>query len=107
MARQKTWRCFHCDTVFHSRHYAAEHFGHDESDTPACKLTGSEGHLITHIRKLEGELRAYRNEDSDLMRAWMAKESEIREAIVRSEERGYDKGVQEAKAMFEAKGGAT
>lgn len=97
-----TWRCFHCDTVFTNRKHAAEHFGRDEGSTPACKLTHSEGHLVTLIRKLEAELESYRREDSDILRAWMSKEAENREAVRRAEERGYDKGVQEAKRMFEA-----
>lgn len=101
MGNRKTWRCYHCDTVFLNPAHAAEHFGPDETTTPACKLSLSEGHLVTYIRKLEEELRRHRNEDSDILRACYSKDAEHREAVQRAEERGYDRGVQEAKAMFE------
>ncbi len=97
----ESWKCFHCNTVFTNPKHAAEHFGRHEGSTPACKLTHSEGHLVTYIRKLERELESYRIEDSDILRAWCSKEAESREAVRRAEERGYDKGVQEAKVMFE------
>lgn len=102
MSARKSWRCFHCDTVFLNPKHAAEHFGEDEGSLPACKLTNSEGHLITYIRKLEKELAAHRREDSDVLRAMYAKESEQTEAVRRAEERGYDRGVQEAKRLQES-----
>ena len=99
--KRKSWRCFHCDTVFTNPKHAAEHFGLDESATPACRLSHSEGHLITYIRKLERELEAHRRDDSDILRAMHAREAEQREAVIRAEERGYNRGVQDAKKMFE------
>lgn len=102
MSLRKKWRCFHCDTVFTNPAHAAEHFGRGETSTPACKLTHSEGHLIAYIRKLEAENHQHRLEDSDILRAMYAAEAEWREKVRRAEERGYDRGVQEAKRMFEA-----
>lgn len=99
--KRKTWRCFHCDEVFTNPRHAAEHFGYEEGFTPACKLSISEGHLITYIRKLEAEINRHRREDSDVLRAMHAREAEQFEAVRRAEERGYDRGVQEAKRMFE------
>jgi hypothetical protein len=99
------WRCFHCNEVFTNPKHAREHFGAEEGATPACKLTHSEGHLVTYIRKLEDELASYRREDSDALRAMHAREAEQHEAVRRAEERGYDKGVQEAKRMFEEEHG--
>lgn len=101
MNNRKTWRCFHCDTNFTNAAHAAEHFGRDEGATPACRLSHSEGHLIAYIRKLEAELQTHRAEDSDILRAMYSREAEQREAVRRAEECGYDKGVQEAKAMFD------
>lgn len=101
MSKRKTWRCFHCDTVFFNPKHAAEHFGADERSTLACKLTNSEGHLITYIRKLENELSRYRGEDSDILRAMLSLEAEHREKIIRAEERGYNKGVLDASAIGE------
>lgn len=89
----KSWRCFHCDEVFTSRQYAAEHFGFDEGATPACKISGHEGHLVTYIRKLEAELASYRAESDSITLAWFAKESEHVQAMLREEEKGFARGV--------------
>ncbi len=101
IAEKETWRCFHCDEVFTSRKYAAEHFGSDEGDTPACRLSHSDGHLVTLIRKLQRELASYRREDNHILRAWDARVMEGVDAIRKAEERGFDRGVQDAKKMFE------
>jgi hypothetical protein len=93
----KTWRCFHCDTVFTNPAHAREHFGVHEGDTPACKLTHFEGHLVTYIRKLEKELASYRVEDSDILRAMMALEAEHSAALIREEEKGFARGVADMK----------
>jgi hypothetical protein len=97
MPKRKTWRCFHCNTLFTNPKHAAEHFGAHEGATPACKLSNSEGHLVTYIRKLEAELEVHRREDSDVLRAMYAKEAEHREALVRAEEKGYNRGVLDMK----------
>jgi len=97
----ETWRCFHCDVVFTNRRHAAEHFGAEESDVPACRLSHSEGHLITYIRKLQRELASYRREDNLILRAWDAKVMEGVNAVRRAEETGFNRGVQDAKKMFE------
>lgn len=93
----KEWRCFHCDMVFTNRDHAAEHFGVGEHDTPACKLSHTEGHLITYIRKLQGELQEYRAEDNDLLRAMLSLESEHQQALIREEEKGFARGVADMK----------
>lgn len=95
---RKQWRCFFCDEVFTGFKQAAEHFGVDdacEADIPACKLTAHEGHLITYIRKLEKELRRYMTEDSDVMRSIQTLEADHRQALIRAEEAGYNKGVRD------------
>lgn len=89
------WRCFHCDEVFTNPEHAQEHFGREESSAPACKIRGSEGHLITYIRRLEAELATYRNDSDLITRAWMAKEAEHSEALRREEEKGYARGVRD------------
>lgn len=96
MNDRKKWRCFFCDQVFTSRAAAAEHFGCDdacEADIPACQIARHEGHLVTYIRKLENELRRYMSEDSDVMRSIMTLEVEHRQALIRADEEGFNKGV--------------
>lgn len=90
------WRCFHCDEVFYSRETAAEHFGYDESCTPACKLSGTARHLVSIIRDQERELRSYRSEDTKLLRAIWSMEADNRQALIREEEKGYNRGVRDA-----------
>lgn len=95
---KKQWRCFFCDEVFTRLKDAAEHFGRDdacEADVPACKLSAAHGHLVHYIRKLEDELRRYQTEDSDVMRAMYSLEADHRQALIRAEEAGYNKGVRD------------
>lgn len=98
MAR-KQWRCFHCDELFFSRKLAAEHFGANDYETPACRLASHEGHLVTYIRKLEEELGRYRAEDSDVLRSIFSMEADHRQALIRAEEIGYGKGVRDGLLM--------
>jgi hypothetical protein len=92
---RKQWRCFHCDEVFTGRRFAGEHFGKD-GDFPACKIKSHEGHLVHYIRTLEDQLERYRNEDSDVMRSMYALEADHRQALIRAEEEGYNRGVRDA-----------
>lgn len=94
MAR-KQWRCFHCDEVFKSRCCAAKHFGSFDDSMPACMIAAHEGHLVAYIRKLEDNLASYRLEDSDVMRSLMTLEVYHRQALIRAEEDGYNKGVRD------------
>lgn len=98
---RKRWRCFHCAEVFTSFKWAREHFGEDQGDMPACQLKSYEGHLVTYIRKLEDDLAMYRAEDSDVMRSIMSLEADHRQALIRAEEDGYNKGVRDMRAQAE------
>lgn len=98
---RKRWRCFHCDDVFTSFKLAREHFGANEMEAPACKLASHEGHLVTYIRKLEDELAQYRAEDSHVMRSIWSLEADQRQALIRAEEDGYNKGVRDMRAEAE------
>jgi len=80
------WRCFHCDEVFVDQQRAAAHFGNYES-APACKISDED------VRKLEQELARYRNEDSDLDRAYHAMQADHAVALRREEEKGYARGL--------------
>jgi hypothetical protein len=90
---RKQWRCFHCDEVFTSEKYAREHFGFDQFQTPACKLTQAEGHLIGYIRKLEAELDEHRSESHATLLAAYSYHIDAQASARQAEERGYDKGV--------------
>ena len=94
----KQWRCFHCDEVFTGRKFAAQHFGFQCDTIPACQIKAHEGHLVTYIRRLENENARHRQEDSDVLRSIMTLEADHRQELIRSEEDGYNKGVQDARA---------
>lgn len=91
---RKRWRCFHCDTVFTNKRCAAVHFGADEAGTCACVLP-HEAHLVEHIRDLETQLASYRCDDSKIMRSIMTLEADHRQALIRAEEEGYNRGVRD------------
>jgi hypothetical protein len=97
----QSWRCYHCDVVFTNRNHAAEHFGEDESATVACKLSRTDGHFVTLVRELQRELATYRREDNHVLRAWHSREADHADAARRAEEDGYNRGVIEAKKMFQ------
>lgn len=101
MAR-KQWRCFHCDEVFTNPTCAANHFGTSEEAEAACRIKAHEGHLVRYIRKLEDDLWAYRAEDSDIARSIMTLEADHRQALIRAEEEGYNRGVRDMTAEMAA-----
>lgn len=96
---RKQWRCFHCDVVFTSRRCAAEHFGADQGAEAACKLVGFEGHLVARIRDLEDQLARYRADDSDILRALYTQQADHQRALRHEEEKGYERGVRDMKAL--------
>lgn len=100
-AGRKSWRCFHCGDVFLNPRHAASHFGIDELQTPGCVavLRGGESHLLDRIRDLQEQMRRFLDEDSDVMRWAAAKASDHAQALIREEERGYAKGVNDVLAM--------
>lgn len=92
------WRCFHCNEIFTNPKHAAEHFGVDETSTPGCRLTATEGHLVTYIRRLEKDLDEYRDDRHPLILAHLSDESARRLALQREEEVGYARGVLDSEA---------
>jgi len=95
--KQRQWRCFHCDALFTSAKTAAVHFGASEVSKAACQLKDYEEHLVVYIRELEARLDGYIAEDSHVMRAIYMMEADHRQALIRAEEQGYNKGVQDAR----------
>lgn len=102
--RKVFWRCFHCGETFTKaqERWAREHFGDDEGERPVCQMRlPGEHHLLTALRKAQRELRRYRSEDTDLMRAIYAMRSDHAAALRSEEERGYSKGVADMTAEAE------
>jgi hypothetical protein len=99
MNMRKQWRCFHCDELFISRKRAADHFGAEPADPPACKLRSHEVHILVALRKAQEELASYRTDDSDLMRSIYSLEDDSRRAVIKAEQAGYDKGVKDMRDL--------
>jgi hypothetical protein len=60
--------------------------------------------LLTALRSAQDELARYRAEDTDLMRAIWAMQSDHATALRREEERGYEKGLRDGMALSAASG---
>lgn len=87
----KEWRCFHCDEVFTSEADAALHFGSSEIETAACKVDAEK------LRELERELWQWREECTPLHNQIAALQSEILTRERRAEEKGYQRGLDDAR----------
>lgn len=96
------WRCFHCDEVFTNWVEARNHFGYTPNDgPPSCKTTRGEDSELYHLKR---QLELYREEDTELHRALAAKEMELRQAVIKAEEQGYARGLEDAKRYPETLG---
>lgn len=94
------WRCFHCGDTFTlaQRRWAAEHFGREQDAEPVCLIrTAGEGALLTALREAEDQLAGYRAEDGLILRAMYSMRGDHAQALIREEERGYAKGVVDAR----------
>jgi predicted transcriptional regulator len=98
------WRCFHCDEVFESRTCAIHHFGHNEGETPACKIKGAgEYALLDALRKAQlardEAWQALSAEDTDSARVFHAMQADHQVALRQAEQAGYDKGLADGAAL--------
>lgn len=87
------WRCFHCDEVFTDKAEARDHFGADETATPACRIGPRDKGLLEVLRRTEGELATWR------MRALLLEEKETSAELVRAD---YGRYFQGSKSPWEA-----
>lgn len=100
---ERTWRCFHCDEVFHSAELAAVHFGDDELAQPGCLLkVGDDFPLLRALRQAQRELGRFYCEDSAVDRWAAAVASTHAEQLRRAEEEGYGKAVRDMTAQLQA-----
>jgi hypothetical protein len=95
------WRCFHCDEYFTGaqRKEALEHFGIDQTQTPACKIAPDAQGLIAIIREQQLELRRYHEEDTQLHREFYKLGGDHQQAAQRAEEQGYERGLKDGRAL--------
>jgi hypothetical protein len=99
------WTCFHCGEHFLAtwvgQRDARYHFGPQPTDEPGCvmKLNRQERGPLAVLRNQEEELERNRAEDSEKDREMAAmRRSDHAQALIREEEKGYNKGVRDARA---------
>lgn len=100
--RKIHWRCFHCGEGFTGaqERWAREHFGRDCTADPVCLIrTAGESALLTALREAEDQLAGYRAEDQQILRAMWSMQSDLQQALIREEERGYEKGLRDGQAL--------
>lgn len=101
-AKNKSWRCFHCDEVFTDRQAAADHFGvqiDGLADEVACKINATDGQLVSMLREAQAELRQYHQEDNAAFRQFYALGADHSTALRREEEKGYARGLEDGRRM--------
>lgn len=85
------WRCFHCAELFTDEATAAEHFGTRLYQQPACQID------IAEYRRMEETHRRHCEEDTDLHREIHRAHNDAATATRQAEERGYARGLEDAK----------
>jgi len=93
------WTCFHCGETFMHANTARDHFGPHPGAEPGCvmRLQDGERGLLRRVRSLELELARYRVEDSDKDREMHAMMAAHAMALREEEEKGYARGLRDAK----------
>lgn len=95
----KSWRCFHCDEVFTDKDKARLHFGNDSvSGEAMCQVTAE------RYREVEGQLETYRIESDATSRTFFANGVEAQRMATEAEQKGYNRGIADAKAHPETLG---
>lgn len=95
------WRYFHCGDTFTlaQKRWAAEHFGRRQDQEPVCLIrSAGEGMLLNALRHAEDELAGYHEEDGRIIRSMCAMQADNVQALLREEEKGYARGVADARA---------
>ena len=101
--RKIYWRCFHCGDTFTraQEKHARAHFGNQDGDLPICQMrVPGEYHLLNILRATQAELETHRAEDTELWRALYTQAADHAEDLRREEERGYAKGLADARSEF-------
>lgn len=96
------WVCFHCweffPPTFAGQQTAMHHFGEYPTEDPACRINARQ------FRALQDRCRSYESEDTLLHREIAKLEAEHAVALRREEEKGYARGLADAKKHPETLG---
>tara|TARA_R100001244_G_scaffold2541_1_gene3939 strand:+ start:13123 stop:13446 length:324 start_codon:yes stop_codon:yes gene_type:complete len=92
------WRCFHCDEVFTDEDAAREHFGTVECEDPICGVTAE------RYREVERQLASFLSETDAASTTFYRLGAEHAAKERAAEQKGYDRGLADAKAHPETLG---
>lgn len=96
------WTCFHCGEHFaptFAGHQAARHhFGDGPTEDPSCRINARQ------FRALQDLTRRYQSEDTELHREIHRLQADHATALRREEEKGYSRGLEDAKKYPETLG---
>ncbi len=95
----KEWRCFWCDETFTDEAEAREHFGTQEGEICACKLTKDEKGLVGLLRDAWKRLDEFYREDNASCREFHALGAKHSTELREAEQTGYDKGLADGRAL--------
>lgn len=94
------WRCFHCGDTFTlaQRKHAYLHFGMDETKVSVCLMrVPGEYELLTALRQAEERLASWEEDRMPIVNALHGMRADHSQALIREEERGYAKGLRDAR----------
>ena len=96
------WACFHCweyfPPTFAGQQAALHHFGDHPIEDPACLINAKQ------FRAMQDRCKSYENEDTALHREIARLQVEHAQALRREEEKGYARGLRDAKQYPETLG---
>jgi len=96
------WVCFHCwehfPPTFAGQQAARHHFGDGPTEDAACRINARQ------FRPMQDLTRRYQSEDTDLHREIARLQADHAVALRREEEKGYARGLEDAKRYPESIG---
>lgn len=99
---ERGWVCFHCweyfPPTFAGQQAARHHFGDTPIEQPACTIDARA------FRAMQDLCARYRTEDTDLHREIARMQADHEAALRREEEKGYARGLEDAKKHPETLG---
>lgn len=96
------WTCFHCGDhfapTFGGQQSARHHFGDHPTEDPACRINARQ------FRAMQDLVRRYQDEDTEVHREIQRLQADHAVALRREEEKGYARGLEDAKKHPETLG---
>lgn len=96
------WTCFHCGdhfpATFAGQQAARLHFGDHPMEDPACRINAKQ------FRAMQDLVRQWEDENMPIQREMARMRSDHATALIREEEKGYARGLEDARRYPETLG---